>query len=269
MSHVPRPLSRSVPRTVIAVATCASVAAAGLVAAAPAAYAASPNVVIAEVYGGGGNSGAPLDSDFVELFNRGASPVDLTGWKVAYWSAAGTTASTTTLAGSLPVGGRYLVKEATGANTAAPDLPTPDATGTIGMSATAGRVAVLDASGQMLAFEPPHFGVNKALGDVAETGSEATVGGMVAAGLSGPRRPWVGAVRDFVLGCRLISGRGKQLRFGGEVMKNVAGYDVSRLMAGALGTLSSMRAMSASRSSRASNSWLGSSCSERLPNCMR
>ncbi|MBK7610355.1 MAG: lamin tail domain-containing protein [Actinomycetales bacterium] len=147
MSHVPRPLSRSVPRTVIAVATCASVAAAGLVAAAPAAYAASPNVVIAEVYGGGGNSGAPLDSDFVELFNRGASPVDLTGWKVAYWSAAGTTASTTTLAGSLPVGGRYLVKEATGANTAAPDLPTPDATGTITMSATAGRVAVLDASG--------------------------------------------------------------------------------------------------------------------------
>lgn len=147
MSHVPRPLSRSVPRTVIAVATCAAVAAAGLVAAAPAAHAASPNVVIAEVYGGGGNSGAPLDSDFVELFNRGASPVDLKGWKVAYWSAAGTTASTTTLAGSLPVGGRYLVKEATGANTAAPDLPTPDATGTIGMSATAGRVAVLDASG--------------------------------------------------------------------------------------------------------------------------
>lgn len=85
--------------------------------------------------------------------------------------------------------------------------------------------AVLEQAGQMLAFEPPHFGAG------------ATVGGMVAAGLSGPRRPWVGAVRDFVLGCRLITGNGKHLRFGGEVMKNVAGYDVSRLMAGSLGCL--------------------------------
>ncbi|ENO85698.1 glycolate oxidase subunit GlcE [Thauera linaloolentis] len=85
--------------------------------------------------------------------------------------------------------------------------------------------AVLDASGQMLAFEPAQFG------------GQATVGGMVAAGLSGPRRPWAGAVRDFVLGCRVISGHGKHLRFGGEVMKNVAGYDVSRLMAGSLGCL--------------------------------
>lgn len=85
--------------------------------------------------------------------------------------------------------------------------------------------AVLDQSGQMLAFEPPYFGAG------------ATVGGMVAAGLSGPRRPWVGSVRDFVLGCRVITGNGKHLRFGGEVMKNVAGYDVSRLMAGSLGCL--------------------------------
>ena len=65
--------------------------------------------------------------------------------------------------------------------------------------------AVLDQSGQMLAFEPPYFGAG------------ATVGGMVAAGLSGPRRPWVGSVRDFVLGCRVITGNGKHLRFGGEV----------------------------------------------------
>jgi len=80
-------------------------------------------------------------------------------------------------------------------------------------------------NGQRLAFEPPHFGDN------------ATVGGMVAAGLSGPRRPWVGAVRDFVLGVRVITFEGKLLRFGGEVMKNVAGYDLSRLMVGAQGTL--------------------------------
>ncbi|WEN42905.1 putative FAD-linked oxidoreductase [Thauera sp. GDN1] len=85
--------------------------------------------------------------------------------------------------------------------------------------------AALDAADQMLACEPPHFGPG------------ATVGGMVAAGLSGPRRPWVGSVRDFVLGCRVITGAGKHLHFGGEVMKNVAGYDVSRLMAGSLGCL--------------------------------
>ena len=85
--------------------------------------------------------------------------------------------------------------------------------------------AALDAAGQTLACEPPDFN------------GAATVGGMVAAGLSGPRRPWVGAVRDFVLGCRIITGQGKHLRFGGEVIKNVAGYDVSRLMAGSLGCL--------------------------------
>ncbi len=79
--------------------------------------------------------------------------------------------------------------------------------------------------GQMLAFEPPHYG------------ADATLGGAVAAGLSGPRRPYAGAVRDLVLGVRLLDGRGEDLRFGGRVMKNVAGFDVSRLMAGALGTL--------------------------------
>jgi glycolate oxidase FAD binding subunit len=85
--------------------------------------------------------------------------------------------------------------------------------------------AVLAEQNQMLAFEPPHFGAG------------ATVGGMVAAGLSGPRRPWSGAVRDFVLGVVLMDGKGEVLRFGGQVMKNVAGYDVSRLLAGSLGTL--------------------------------
>lgn len=78
---------------------------------------------------------------------------------------------------------------------------------------------------QMLPFEPPHFG------------ERATIGGVVAAGLSGPRRPYAGAVRDFVLGARIVNGKGEDLAFGGRVIKNVAGYDVSRLMAGALGTL--------------------------------
>src|SRR6266705_3257811 len=79
--------------------------------------------------------------------------------------------------------------------------------------------------GQMLAFEPPHFG------------EDATLGGAVAAGLSGPRRQAAGALRDFVLGVKIMDGRGEVLGFGGQVMKNVAGYDVSRLMAGSLGTL--------------------------------
>ena len=85
--------------------------------------------------------------------------------------------------------------------------------------------AALREKGQMLAFEPPHFG------------DGATLGGCVAAGLSGPRRAYAGAVRDFVLGVRMLDGKGDDLRFGGQVMKNVAGYDVSRLMAGSLGTL--------------------------------
>jgi glycolate oxidase FAD binding subunit len=79
--------------------------------------------------------------------------------------------------------------------------------------------------GQMLAFEPPHFAPG------------ATLGGCVAAGLSGPRRAAAGALRDFVLGARLLDGRGDELAFGGRVMKNVAGYDLSRVLAGSLGTL--------------------------------
>ena len=84
--------------------------------------------------------------------------------------------------------------------------------------------AALSGSGQCLPFEPPHFGA-------------ATFGGCVAAGLSGPRRASAGALRDFVLGVKLLDGRGRVMQFGGQVMKNVAGYDLSRLVAGSLGTL--------------------------------
>jgi glycolate oxidase FAD binding subunit len=84
---------------------------------------------------------------------------------------------------------------------------------------------VLAEAGQELPFEPPRFG------------GAATVGGMVAAGLSGPARASSGSVRDYVLGLTMVNGRGELLTFGGQVMKNVAGYDVSRLMAGSLGTL--------------------------------
>ncbi|HAK50808.1 MAG TPA: glycolate oxidase subunit GlcE [Gammaproteobacteria bacterium] len=86
-------------------------------------------------------------------------------------------------------------------------------------------VELLEQEGQMLPFEPPNFG------------GASTIGGVIASGLSGPRRPYTGAVRDFVLGVNLLSGNGSVLSFGGQVMKNVAGYDVSRLVVGAMGTL--------------------------------
>ena len=83
----------------------------------------------------------------------------------------------------------------------------------------------LGENGQHLPFEPPAFG------------QRATIGGTVACGFSGPRRPWSGALRDYLLGVKLVNGSGEVVRFGGQVMKNVAGYDVSRLIAGSMGTL--------------------------------
>lgn len=85
--------------------------------------------------------------------------------------------------------------------------------------------SAMRARGQMLAFEPPRFG------------AAGTLGGAVASGLSGPRRPYAGAVRDLVLGVKVLDGAGEHLAFGGRVMKNVAGFDVARLQTGALGTL--------------------------------
>ena len=93
-------------------------------------------------------------------------------------------------------------------------------------------VDTLDASGQMLAFEPPGFGAG------------ATVGGCVSAGLSGPGRLAVGPLKDFVLGAHLLDAQGRTLKFGGEVMKNVAGYDVSRLLAGAMGSFGALTQIS-------------------------
>jgi glycolate oxidase FAD binding subunit len=89
--------------------------------------------------------------------------------------------------------------------------------------------ALLAEKGQCLPFEPPRFAINPSDG--------GTVGGMVAAGLSGPSRASVGAVRDYVLGLQMVNGKAEHLNFGGTVMKNVAGYDVSRLVAGSWGML--------------------------------
>lgn len=102
----------------------------------------SSDVVISQVYGGGGNSGAPLSNDFIELFNRGASPVNLTGWSVQYTSSGGSgTWQVTPLSGSIAPGGYYLVRQAAGSTASGP-LPAHDAGGTIAMAAGAGKVAL-------------------------------------------------------------------------------------------------------------------------------
>ena len=131
-----------------------------LAAVTPNAAATHSDVVISEVYGGGGNTGAPAalyTHDFIELFNRGDAPVSLAGWSVQYASAAGDTWQVTPLSGTLAPGQAYLVQEAQGTGGSVP-LPTPDATGSIPMSATSGKVALV-ASGTELTGACPTDGV--------------------------------------------------------------------------------------------------------------
>ncbi len=109
------------------------------------AQAISPDIVISQVYGGGGNSGATLKNDFIELYNRGSVAVNITGWTVQYASSAGSSWQKTTLAGTIEPGKYFLVQEAQGAGGTV-DLPTPNAIGTIAMSATTGKVALSNNS---------------------------------------------------------------------------------------------------------------------------
>ncbi|MGN6606126.1 MAG: lamin tail domain-containing protein [Jatrophihabitans sp.] len=140
------------PRRTLVTATAVGCAAVGslaaIAAAAPGATAApSSTLVLSEVFGGGGNTGAPFQNDFVELLNRSASAADLTGWSVQYLSAspaATTTWQVTPLTGGVAAGGHFLVQEGAGsANPPAPSLPTPDATGVINMSGSNGTVALV------------------------------------------------------------------------------------------------------------------------------
>jgi predicted extracellular nuclease len=124
------------------IAVLAAAACLAFFAAAPS-RAASPDVVISQIYGGGGNSGATLTNDFIELFNRGAAPVSVAGWSVQYASAAGTSWQVTALPSITLAPGEYLlVQESQGTGGTTP-LPAPDASGTIAMSATAGKVALV------------------------------------------------------------------------------------------------------------------------------
>ncbi len=143
MPRLRRALTRPIVLAVAAILAIGSVAASP-----PTASALSATVVISQVYGGGGNTGAIYQNDFVELFNRGSSTVSLTGLSVQYASAAGTgnfaANPVTTLAGSLAPGQYYLVRLAGGANGVA--LPSPDATGTANMSGTGGKVALVNST---------------------------------------------------------------------------------------------------------------------------
>ncbi len=146
MSHLAHPRLRL---AALAAIPALALIASGLAVAAPAAAVdTASSVVITEVYGGGGNSGAPFNKDFVELFNRASSPVDVTGWSVQYSSATGTTWQSTALTGSVPAGGFYEISESGGATGV--DLPTPDVAGTLALSATSGKVALVSGSATAL-----------------------------------------------------------------------------------------------------------------------
>lgn len=134
-------------RTAVASLSVLAVVGASL-AATETAHAVDPGsaVVISEVYGGGGNSGAPYRNDFVELYNKGPLPVSVSGWSVQYSSSTGTSWTATPLTGSIAPGAYYLVAEAAGSNTAAAPLPAADATGTIAMSGTNGKIALASSS---------------------------------------------------------------------------------------------------------------------------
>jgi predicted extracellular nuclease len=137
--------SRRAPRTIVRFLLVTLSCAFAGTALPPPAHAISTDVVISQVYGGGGNAGATLKNDFIELHNRGTGAVSLTGWTVQYASASGSTWTPTPLSGSIAPGGYYLVQEAQGTGGSL-NLPTPDATGTISMSATSAKVALVNVA---------------------------------------------------------------------------------------------------------------------------
>ncbi|MCC6348226.1 MAG: lamin tail domain-containing protein, partial [Candidatus Eisenbacteria bacterium] len=134
------------------------------------------SVVVSQVYGGGGNSGATLTNDFIELFNHGPDPIDVTGWTVQYGSATGSTWSTTVLSGVIPAGRYYLVQESAGAGGSVA-LPTPDATGSIAMSATSGKVALVNNSTALTGSCPAGPEIEDLIGYGAANCSETSPAG--------------------------------------------------------------------------------------------
>lgn len=154
---------------------------AGGILAVPAARSASPDVVVSQVYAGGGNAGASFTHDFVELFNRGSTAVDLSGWTVQYASAAGTTWQATALTGSIAPGRRYLVQLASAAAVGAP-LPSPDASGTTNLAVSGGKIAVVrDATPLTCGASPGSCSTVTSVADLVGYGSAADYEGGGAA----------------------------------------------------------------------------------------
>ncbi|NUP31437.1 MAG: hypothetical protein HOU01_06930, partial [Streptomycetaceae bacterium] len=180
------PRRRRSPRTLATAVAGALAVSPVLIAAHPAAAAPSPDVLVAEVYGGGGNAGATLTHDFVELVNKSAAAVDLTGWTVQYRSAtaaAGTAWQATALTGSIAPGGRLLVAEAKGQNGTVA-LPTPDVAGSIAMSATAGTVAVAATADRLTCSTPDECAADTRIRDLVGYGNAAVREGSPATGAS-------------------------------------------------------------------------------------
>ncbi len=165
----------------VAMAPVALGAVAGLAVAPPGAHAAgSPDIVISQQYGGGGNTGATYKNDFVELFNRGTTTVNVTGWTVQYQSAAGTGVwQKTLLSGSIQAGQYYLVQEAPGTGGTL-NLPTPDAIGSIAMSSSNGKLVVARDSVTLSGGCPS----SSSIADLFGYGSATCFEGTVAAALS-------------------------------------------------------------------------------------
>jgi uncharacterized protein len=179
-------VSRSRTRLLTAtLAVCGLVAAVSL---APSAGAApSPDVVISQVYGGGGNSGATLKNDFIELRNNGTAPVDLGSWSVQYISAApgaSTTWQSTALTGSIAPGGYYLVQEAAGA-AGTQALPTPDATGSTNLSGTSGTVALVTTQTPLSCKTAADCAADSTIGDLVGYGTAVVYQGTADAPLLG------------------------------------------------------------------------------------
>lgn len=142
------------------------------VATSPASDYSGPAILISQVYGGGGNSGATLKNDFIELFNPTSAPVTVTGWSVQYASASGTSWAVTPISGTIPAGGYYLVQEAAGAGGTV-NLPAADATGGIAMSATAGKVVLSNGTSALTGTCPS----GSAVVDLVQFGSSTSCGG--------------------------------------------------------------------------------------------
>ncbi|GAA1718635.1 ExeM/NucH family extracellular endonuclease [Isoptericola hypogeus] len=143
----------------------------------PAAAAVSPDaaVIIDEVYGGGGNSGGAFNQDFIELHNRTNQSIVLDGWSVQYGSATGTWLARTILSGVIPAGGSFLVAQATGANTSLPALPTPDVTGTVAISGTGAKVALVSSTSLLSCSTPASCSFASDVVDLVGWGSTTTV----------------------------------------------------------------------------------------------